>query len=162
MSGCHCELPAPCWVPIRLDDVRERACPGDTAVVRLELINCGATSRVFEIATSDPIVVVEPQALTLGPLKHGVVMLSLVVPTTATGSYIERCVVSVRGCRHYNFRWTVRACCGWHHHRHHLCAALLRRHHSRDCAVDVAVEDHPDYVHHWYDHFYRERPCVPG
>jgi hypothetical protein len=28
------------------------------------------------------------------------------------------------------------------------------------CAdTEVEIEDCPDLIHHWYDHFYCERPC---
>lgn len=157
---CNCEVPLPCWVPVRLDDLSEHVSPGDTAVVRLAVTNDGATSRTFEIAASDPLVVVNPTALTLGPLERGVAVPSLTVPVTAAGDHVEQCVVSVRGCKQYRFRWTV-CVSGRRHHRHHKrCRVLFRRHHDPGRALQVALEDRPDYVHHWYDHFYCERPCL--
>lgn len=156
---CNCEVPPPCWIPVRLDDLSEHVGPGDTAVVRLAVTNDGATSRTFQIAASDPLVVVEPTALTLGPLERGVAVLSLTVPATAAGDHVDQCVVSVRGCKQYNFRWRV-CVSRRHHHHHRRCGVLFRRHRDRDRALHVAVEDRPDYVHHWYDHFYCERPCL--
>jgi hypothetical protein len=157
---CDCQVPPPCWVPVRLDDLSEHVGPGDTAVVRLAVTNDGATSRTFEIAASDPLVVVKPTALTLGPLERGVAVLSLTVPATAAGDHVEQCVVSVRGCKQYNFRWTVSVSRRRDHRHHKRCGVLFRRHHDCDRALHMAVEDRPDYVHHWYDHFYCERPCL--
>jgi len=28
--------------------------------------------------------------------------------------------------------------------------------------VDIEIEDCPDLIHHWYDHFYCPRPCLGG
>jgi hypothetical protein len=156
---CSCEVPPPCWVPVRLGNLSELVCPGDTAVVRLAVTNDGAKARNYEIGTSDPLVMVEPAALTLGPLEHGVAVLSLTVPDTAHGDYVQRCVVSVRGCKEYNFTWTVSVSRSWYH-RHRRHGARVRRHHGRDCVRDVVVDDRPDYLHHWYDHFYIERRCL--
>jgi len=30
------------------------------------------------------------------------------------------------------------------------------------CCHEVDIDDGPDYLHHWYDHFYCERPCAHG
>ena len=158
-ARCSCTMPAPCWVPVRLDDVSAHVRPGETAVVRLAVTNDGATSRNFEIGTNDSHVLVQPSALALGPLEHGISVLSLAVPASASDTYVEQCVVSVRGCKRYSFRWTVRACRGCRHRHDHGARGLLCRHHDPDRALHVAVKDRPDYVHHWYDHFYCERPC---
>jgi hypothetical protein len=41
-------------------------------------------------------------------------------------------------------------------------SALAHRRSRRQqaCCREVAVDDNPDYVLHWYDHFYLPRACV--
>jgi hypothetical protein len=202
-GSCNCEIPPPCWIPVRLDDVGECVEPGNTGVIRLGISNCGAVARTFSISTNNPGVTIDPPSLTLGPLERAVSVLALDVPATATEHDTEDVVVSVGGCKDYTFRWTVlvgccrcERCrderCGHKHHRHgRRCEHERHRHgrhceherhrherhckhvhrgHERHCEPDcchcrcsghreVEIFDEPDYVHHWYDHFYCEHPC---
>lgn len=140
--GCNCDIPPPCWMPQSLDEVTTRVCPGSKAVVRVNITNCGMSTRTIEIESTDKAVVVEPPSLTLGPFEEGVVALSLEVPATASEGEAQKIMVRIRGCKEYVLRWTVEVTCK-----------------NESCCTDVNIEDCPDLVHHWYDHFYCQRAC---
>ena len=69
--------------------------------------------------------------------------LSLEVPAGAPEGESQKIPVWVRGCKTYVLRWTVETTCTW-----------------ESCCQDVRIEDCPDLVHHWYDHFYCDRGCI--
>lgn len=141
-EGCGCEIPPACWAPQPLGQVASRACPGDTAVVRLTITNCGAAARTVKVSATDPAVVVEPAALALGAMEEGVAVLSLKVAPGAHVGETRKLTVWVRGCKEHVLRWRVE---------------VVSR--GADCLAEVEIEDCPDLVHHWYDHFYCRRPC---
>lgn len=142
-GGCDCDILPPCWAPQPLGDVRARVCPGNEAVLRLDVTNCGAVGRTIHVSATDPGVAVAPASLTLGPMEQGLVVLSLKVPAAAPEGETKRVTVWIRGCKEQFLRWTIEVVCK-----------------GADCCADLEVEDCPDLVHHWYDHFYCRRPCV--
>jgi hypothetical protein len=101
------------------------------------------TKRTIKVAGTNAAVKAEPASLALGPLEEGVVTLSLAVPAGATKGQTQKSLVWVHGCKDHYFRWTVVA----------VEAGVVC------CAGEVDVEDCPDLIHHWYDHFYCQRPC---
>jgi hypothetical protein len=141
-AGC-CDVPPPCWMPRLLDDVVTRAPACRTARLTLVVTNCGPTRRTVRIQATGA-VKVDPPSVTLDAYGRQTVALSIDVPQDAAdGSAIET-VVRVRGCHEWVLRWTVRV-----------------REGAADPAPSVAIDDCPDYRHHWYDHFYCVRPCLP-
>jgi len=142
--GCGCEIPPPCWAPQPLDPVVSRVCPGGRGVLRLTLTNCGVTPRTIAVSTTDAAVSVTPANVTLGAMEQGLVILSLELPASSSVGTTERTIVWIKGCREHYLPWTV------------IAAGA-----TACCTADVDVEDCPDLVHHWYDHFYCERPCPP-
>lgn len=143
-SGCACEIPPPCWAPQPLGDVESEACPGNDALLRLMITNCGMTSRTIKVTATNGAVKVEPASVTLGPLEDGVVTLSLAVPTGATKGQTQKSLVWIHGCKEHYLRWTV----------------VAAEAGVSCCACEVELEDCPDLIHHWYDHFYCQRPCL--
>jgi hypothetical protein len=141
-GSCSCEIPPPCWAPQPIGDVTARACPGNKAVLRLHVANCGATAREITVDATDKAVKVEPTTATIGPMEEATVVLSLDVPASAPEGDKQKAVVWVHGCYLHFLRWTVEVTCK-----------------GGSCCTDVSVEDCPDLVHHWYDHFYCDRPC---
>jgi hypothetical protein len=140
--GCDCEIPPPCWMPQPLEPVVSRVCPGGKGVLRLTITNCDMTARKIEVTATDAAVTITPASITLGPMEQALVVLTLELPATAVTGASEKAIVWIRGCRVHFLRWTVTA-----------AAAVT-------CSTaDVDVEDCPDLVHHWYDHFYCPRPC---
>lgn len=144
MQRCGCEVPPPCWMPKALGDVRSRVCAGGTAVLRLRVTNCGASGRTFEVETAGPDakeVKLDPAKLVLGPMERAVVTATIPLPSTAASGEQREALVWIRGCHSHYARWTVAVGGG------------------SDSCHEIDVEDCPDLVHHWYDHFYCEHPC---
>ena len=142
-TGCGCEIPPPCWAPQPLGDLVSEACPGNDAVLRLTIVNCGMESRTVKVAATNAAVKVSPPSVALGPYEEEVVTLSLPVPAGATKGQTQKSLVWVRGCKTHYLRWSVVAAASG----------------VSCCASELTVEDCPDLVHHWYDHFYCPRPC---
>ena len=139
-----CKIPPPCWMPQSIGEVACHVCPGGTATVRLRISNCGATRRdiAIEAAGKATGVTITPAKLSLGPMEREFVTASVAVPAeAATGQEFE-VLLWVRGCRDHYLRWTVK---------------VATR--GASCCHEVEVEDCPDPIHHWYDHFYCARPC---
>jgi hypothetical protein len=141
-SGCGCEIPPPCWEPQPIGDVTTRACPGNKAVLRLHITNCGSAGRTVTVEATNKSIAVAPASVPIGPYEEATVVLSLDVPASAAEGQREKAVVWVRGCYVHYLRWTVDVTCK-----------------NASCCSDVDVADCPDLVHHWYDHFYCPRPC---
>jgi hypothetical protein len=78
--------------------------------------------------------------LNLGPMERGTAVVKL---DFTDCEEIEE-LVWVRGCYDHYIRWTV-----------------SESRFGGDTCHELDVEDCPEYIHHWYDHFYCERPC-PG
>ncbi|MEP7054070.1 MAG: hypothetical protein ABI912_02335 [Actinomycetota bacterium] len=142
-SSCGCDIPPPCWMPRQLAPVRSHCCPGATAELRLRVTNCGLGRHEVGVEATGAQaaqITVAPSKLSLDTFEQGVVTLSTVVPQGG-GEPVE-VLVWVRGCREFAIRWRIEAAntgCGSVH--------------------EVEIDDCPDLIHHWYDHFYCERPC---
>jgi hypothetical protein len=85
---------------------------------------------------------VTPGSLTLGPEERGFSVVSATLQPDAAYGQEKQYLIWVRGCRQHFLRWTVVVS----HHEHCECP-------------EIHVEDCPDLIHHWYDHFYCDRPC---
>lgn len=141
--GCGCEIPPPCWEPQPLGEFTSEACPGSKGLLRITITNCGMSGRTIKVSATNAVVKVAPVSLTLGPLEEGVVMLSIDMPAGALKGQTQKSLVWIHGCKTHYLRWTV---------------VVAEK--GADCGpTDVEVEDCPDPVHHWYDHFYCQRPC---
>ena len=144
LDGCGCEIPTPCWMPERLPKVSSHACPGATVKVRVTVTNCGIETRqiiLVAVGTGSGGVTIEPATVTVGPFASGKLTASLSVPEESKADELDL-QLWVRGCRDHVLPWAVgvseRGC---------------------SCTHEVDVEDCPDLVHHWYDHFYCEHGC---
>ena len=78
----------------------------------------------------------------LGPKERRTVTATFTMPTERKDVDL---LIWVRGCSDYYMRWTITS------------AAT-----SKACCYEVDVIDEPDYVDHWYDHFYCPKPCKGG
>ena len=143
-QGC-CEIPPACWLPRSLGEISSAACPCGTALVRFHVTNCRPVASTVEIrvpAESDLEIKVTPERATLQPMERRWFTVVATVPEDACRGNAYELLIRVVGCNEHFLRWTVRVAGGA----------------SGGCQ-EVAVDDCPDYVHHWYDHFYCERPC---
>jgi hypothetical protein len=142
MPACH--VPPPCWMPSQLCDVVSRACGCGTVTIRLVVTNCDRAPRVYSVRTDGVAgVTVTPATLTINPLRRGSFDVSFQVPDkTEPGAEFET-LVWLEGCRQHVLRWTIQAV----------------RSGCSDSTHEITVDDCPDFRHHWYDHFYCNRPC---
>lgn len=140
-TASGCEIPEPCWYPQESGDVCSRACPRSTATLRLRVLNAGATVRKIRFE-SESGVTLKPATLTLEPMQRGTVTATFTVDADADKGDGLRLLVWVRGCRTHYVCWRI----------------VVAEHDSKP--VELDVEDRPDYLHHWYDHFYCAHPCL--
>lgn len=140
-KGC-CEIPPPCWMPKKLSAVSSHVCPGATASLRLRIANGAMEARTVSVA-ADQGATVSPASLELGPFRRGWITVSAAVPAASCEGDCQEILVFVQGCNSYYLHWTVRTA-------------------KRGCSSchEIDIDDRPDYVHHWYDHFYCRRPCA--
>ena len=137
-SGC--DIPPPCWMPRDLGCITSHVCPGGSASIQIRITNCSEVVRAVRVEAAGA--TVTPAGLTLAPMARGTVTVSSTPSANAPSGQEEEILVWVRGCHNHFLRWTVKAV-------------------SRgvDCCHEICVEDCPDFIHHWYDHFYCVRGC---
>ena len=144
-GGCSGDIPAPCWMPRELPEVTSHVCVGGRAMLRIRVTNCTPGNTRVEVSAAGKdagAVTVSPASLSLGPLEREIVTATVDVGQEADGSERE-VLVWIRGCVEHVVRWKIRV-----------------RSRGADSCHELDVDDCPDYVHHWYDHFYCARPCV--
>ena len=144
--GC-CDIPPPCWMPQPLCDCVSHVCPCGKATLRIVVTNCDPTSpRTVAVTATGPHVKVSPAQIVLPPLERATFEAAVAVPDDAEKGTKLESVIRIRGCREHYFRWTV-------------SVGTL----GLDSCHEIEVDDCPDHLHHWYDHFYCPRPCPhPG
>lgn len=144
--GAACDVPPPCWMPRRLCDVTSTACPGAEARLLVRIVNCGPTPRRVAVqAPGNAAVTINPAAIDLGPYEREYVAVSVAVKPNPAKGEERQIVLVVRGCQDHVLRWTVKVSS------------------FETCSCEtVEVEDCPDLIHHWYDHFYCARGCTDG
>jgi hypothetical protein len=142
--GCSCHIPPACWLPVDAGDVATSACAAATATMQIKVTNCGIAPRevVFEAQGTPAGLSIAPAALTLGPLDNGTAVVTFALPAGAQDGQQFDFRIWVRACKLHYVNWTVTAGEG-------------------DCGcTTVSIEDCPDTIHHWYDHFYCKHPCM--
>lgn len=156
-SSC-CDVPEPCWMPRALGQIDCQLAPGDRGTLCLVVTNGDFRPHHVQFVASGRsagLVQFSQAGALLGPKERIAVTATLTVPRDGKADPDCRCIdhealVWVRGCRNHYLRWTVTEVAA-----------------GKVCCHEIAVDDDPDYVHHWYDHFYVTRPCfgaatVPG
>ena len=141
-ASCSCRIPPPCWAPQPAGEVFSRVCPGGTATIRLRVTNCGVQARTIRATVNMPNVSVDPSELTLGPMERDVFTATANLPATSKADVEREILLWIHGCHDHYLRWTLQV------------ASRIT-----DCYQEVDIEDCPDLIHHWYDHFYCVRPC---
>ena len=150
-SGC--DIPEPCWMPLPLGEVRCTLAPGTSGSVCLVITNEDFRSRTFTLGAtgvSAGQVSFSKPSLELGPKERAAVTATFTSPKEQRQPADCRCIdqeaiLWVRGCRNHYLRWTVDSADT-----------------GQPCQHEVMVHDQPDYVLHWYDHFYLARACPGG
>lgn len=143
LQGCGCHIPPPCWMPRPAGRVVSHVCPGSAATLRVCVTNCGAAQRTISFDDGGKnSMTFQPATLTLGPFETSCV--TAILTGSSEGDTEQSAIVWIRGCYEHYIRWTVKT---------------VKR--GANCAChEISVEDCPDYLHHWYDHFYCPRPCT--
>lgn len=134
-------IPEPCWYPLFAGAVWSSARPASKATLRLCIHNGGPTARKFGL-TSDGAVDFEPATLTVKPRQTAEATATFTVAADASEGDKELLQLRVRGCRAHDVDWRVKAA-----------------KHAKP--AELEIDDRPDYLHHWYDHFYYAHPCLP-
>ena len=144
-KGC-CDIPEPCWMPQDLGEIHCDLCPGGRGSLRIVVTNTDFRPRGFQVASAGADaarISISPGTFNLGPKERRTVDVTFDAKVDDGVHCAEfDALVWVIGCRAHFLRWTVEVG-------------------KRDggCCHEIAVNDQPDYVHHWYDHFYCMRDC---
>ncbi len=146
-AGCGCNIPPPCWMPVTLGELTSHACAGAKATVRFRVTNCGGgESQVsLDAVSPGPLVDITGSPAPLRSMERAILSASIDIPADADDETRYEILLWVRGCRDHFLRWTVK---------------VGRR--GTECCHELDVEDCPDLIHHWYDHFYCEHRCWGG
>jgi len=145
-----CDIPPPCWMPLSLGELCCQMPVGASGTICLVVTNGDFRAHTYDfVATgkSSAAVSFSTSSVTLGPKERVGVTATFTLPADDAEKDC-RCIGSevliwVRGCRDHYLRWIVKE------------AAT-----TSPCCAEIDVDDDPDYVLHWYDHFYTLRPCL--
>jgi hypothetical protein len=140
-----CDIPPACWLPRQFGTVESRACPCGTALLRLKVSNCRPARSEIEVRAKTDAkleIKVTPGRATLDPMESRHFTVVAHIPEDACRGESYDLIVWVSGCNDHFARWNV----------------IVGDGASGTCQI-LEVEDCPDYVHHWYDHFYCNQPC---
>ncbi|HML14663.1 MAG TPA: hypothetical protein VK456_15255 [Xanthobacteraceae bacterium] len=144
-SSC-CEIPEPCWMPLCGGEVECALRPGGQGQLRLTVTNEDFRSHTYTAQASGAIaslLAISPTNVTLGPKARAIIDVTFNVPSSGSSmAPAYDFVIWIVGCRSHYIRWKVDAC---------GC--------DERCCREIAIEDRPDYLVHWYDHFYCAKPC---
>ena len=140
-----CDIPPACWLPRSFGTFESRACPCGTALLRVQVTNCRPTTSKVGIQVSGNSgldLKVTPESASLGPMERKWFTVAASVAEGACKGESYELVVRVSGCNAHYARWTIAVADG-----------------TSGTCIEARVDDCPDYVHHWYDHFYCDSPC---
>ena len=144
-AGDGCEIPTPCWLPQPAGRCELTLTQGGTALVRLHVTNCDWRRHTIVVSASGRLagwVAIDPTTQVLDPQETGMVLVTVRCPRDAEPGTTVTGPIVIYGCNVHVARLSVRVTRGA------TCAAC-----------DLCIEDCPDPIHHWYDHFYCFRPC---
>lgn len=140
-----CDIPPACWLPRNFGNIESRSCRRGTALLRIKVSNCRPTPgevRVHARTDARLDIKVTPDRAMIGPMECKWFTVIVTIPEDACEGEQYDLVVWVSGCNDHFARWAVTVAEG-----------------ASGTCRQLEVEDCPDYVHHWYDHFYCDRPC---
>jgi hypothetical protein len=140
-----CDIPPPCWEPRPAGSCRMTLTPGGTGQLRIHVTNCEWRRHVVGINAAGKLaawLTLTPTMVIIEPQETATIIVTVHVPADMKPGLRAAGVLLVRGCLGHAVRLDVGVA---------DCA---------QCAVcDIAIQDCPDHIHHWYDHFYCPRPC---
>jgi hypothetical protein len=143
-----CEMPEPCWMPLSAGEVSCLLRPGGEDQIALVVTNEGFQPQAYKIRAAGAdasLVAVTPATFALGPKERRTANITIKVPEEdklTKPSFAG--VIWIEGCRNHYLRWQL---------------GVTGK--NSGCQHQLSIDDRPDYVDHWYDHFYCMRSC-PG
>jgi len=150
-----CDMPEPCWMPLDLGEICCEICTGDVGEICFVVGNGDFKSHDYRVVAAGEhaaLFVVSDSAFTLGPKDRRVVSVKFKLPPRRRRRDDSCCdfndyeaVIWIEGCRNHYLRWYINE---------------LEEGQKTACCHEVVVNDEPDYVLHWYDHFHIYRPCI--
>jgi len=144
-ADCACHIPPPCWMPRQQREVVSCGAVGNEASLTFIITNESLALRSIQIFTTTPLpgLSFTSTAVNLAAMARGEVTLTYTIPSGTTADPGTEILLWIRGCRLHFQRWIVK---------------LGKI--SINSDVEVRVEDGPENLHHWYDHFYCPHPCL--
>lgn len=143
MARSCCDIPPPCWMPHRLGHWTSHVSSCSNTDLTLVFENCAAARRGIRAkAMGDAAVTVTPSELVLPAFGRGTITVTASIPKGVPTGTTHDVTVVIVGCRVHYLRWT-------------LSVGTF----GLGGDLRVCVDDCPDQIHHWYDHFYCPRPC---
>ncbi|HET6379153.1 MAG TPA: hypothetical protein VFG05_12745 [Methylocella sp.] len=144
-----CDLPPPCWAPRLIKLVASFIKPGAAATVKIRVTNGGMNPRAIQIEVAGkPVdtaqVQIAPATVQLSPMEREWVTVTYTAPPDARHWSSREILIWVRGAQNHYARWTIGV-----------------EPAGKDILHELLVEDAPDFVHRWSDHFYCNHP-LPG
>jgi len=147
-----CNIPPPCWEPRHAGTCHVTLVPGNKALIRIHVMNCGWSRQVVSVTALGKLagwISFEPTTMMLDPQERATLLVAVQAPEWAKAGERLSGPVIVRGCRDHFVRVEM------------MVGDCM----SGTCC-DITINDCADNVHHWYDHFYCPRPCnaprLPG
>ncbi|MGH7502067.1 MAG: hypothetical protein ACREL7_09945 [Longimicrobiales bacterium] len=140
-----CQIPPPCWEPRPSGTCRLAIPPGCPGTIRVNVTNCEWNRRIVGITALGKLagwLTFQPTTLVLDPHESATFIVTVHVPDGVKPGFVLSGPLIIRGCLDHFAHIEVRVT---------ECA-------GQTCC-DLAVHDCQDHVHHWYDHFYCQRPC---
>ncbi|HLL31493.1 MAG TPA: hypothetical protein VK403_10890 [Allosphingosinicella sp.] len=138
-----CDIPEACWMPKGLGEIECELRPDGTGQVKLIVTNNDFRARNLTVRSAGAgagMVTLGAVPATLGPKER----VTVVAHFAAPGQHgTHEGVLWVSLCSDHYLRWTIRV-----------------GERESACCYEVTVDDNPDYVVHWYDHFYCPKPCL--
>lgn len=142
-----CDIPQPCWMPHEVADICAELTPGGTQTIKITVTNEDFRPHNYTIMANGKdagIVNFSANSLNLGPKERQSITATISVPAglDVNGGPLEF-VIWVKGCNNYYIR----------------VALYVDNKPTAWKTNEFEVNDTPDYVVHWYDHFYCTKPC---
>lgn len=140
-----CEIPAPCWEPQPAGTCCLDILPGCVGKIRVHVTNCHWSRQVVLVTAMGRLagwMQLNPTTLVVDPQERRTVEVTVRIPEDTKPGQTFTGPLVILGCRDHYVRVEINVT---------ECAAHT--------VCDAFIDDCPDHVHHWYDHFYCPRPC---
>ncbi|MCG8312080.1 MAG: hypothetical protein MI976_02590 [Pseudomonadales bacterium] len=142
-----CQIPEPCWMPKSLGEYHCEVCDSGKVSLTLLMTNEDYLPRTYKLSRrGDTVgkVNFSVNELRLQPKERTKVTVTFDAPNKPSHCDVAcyDLLIWIDSCRDYYLRWVI-------------CTS----HKPNPCCLEVPLLDRPDYVVHWYDHFYCQRHC---